>query len=76
MTRRSIVNLTAFAIVAGGGMLLGARPAAAAFDGEMCAKMNKIIASQAAQCADQGGTYWTQSSCSSTSYSIISGCDF
>ena len=77
MTRRSIVNLSAFAIIAGGGMLLGARPAAAApvAYSEMCDKMFKIMQSQATQCEEQGGTYWADFSCNSSSYSLISGCD-
>jgi len=77
MTRRSIVNLSAFAIIAGGSMLLSARPAAAApvAYSEMCDKMFKIMQTQAAQCESNGGTYWADFSCNSGSYSLVSGCD-
>jgi hypothetical protein len=49
MTRRSIVNLSAFAVIAGGGMLLGARPAAAAQSAfcEFCDKMGGETANAA-----------------------------
>jgi hypothetical protein len=78
MTTRSIINLSAFAIIAAGGfMLLDARPAAAAAaHTEQCDKLMKIMATQAAQCEAQGGTYWADYSCSSGgATSLISGCD-
>ncbi|MFL5540215.1 MAG: hypothetical protein ACJ8J0_14590 [Longimicrobiaceae bacterium] len=68
MTRRSIVNLTAFAIIAGGGMLLGARPAAAAPSAfcELCDKMSKRLQTQQSACNDAGGQFEAEYSCSCT----------
>jgi hypothetical protein len=77
MKRRAGINLIAFAVVAlGGSVLLGAKPAEAAFD-DGCSKMEKLMNEQMTACAQSGGTYSFQGECSTTSvtYTLISSCN-
>jgi hypothetical protein len=79
MTTRSLINLSAFAIIAGGGfMLLDAKPAAAAVFATGCEKLDKIIFTQSSACLARGGTYVVNGSCSDVSvwYEIDSTCKY
>lgn len=75
MTRRSIINLSAVAIIAAGAFtLLDARPASAATYSEGCDKLFKIMRIQAESCALSGGTYYAYSSCDDAGYSLLPTC--
>jgi hypothetical protein len=76
MTRRSIINLSSFVIIAtGGSLLLGAKPASAAFTNG-CDKMAKEIDAASEACAKQGLGYGYTGSCSTTSidYTLDGNC--
>jgi len=75
MNIRTLVNMSAAAVILAGSTLLSAaRPAEATFAGG-CPTMFKTIQEEATACNKLGGTYTWSGSCTDDHYDISSSCD-